>query len=186
MRASFLVACGLALGLAACSKPSAGGAEGSPSAAPSASVAAASPSAAPSAAGSTASPVGVARTFSGPYKSTAGTMATEPPFAKRSWTGNEPATAGLGDGKVTLSIDPDGRVSGTLDGALGAGILEGRAAGASVSATLRRKDPSDRGFSGTLSGTVSGEQLTGGLTVSSGQGGLVRTATFSLGPASAP
>jgi hypothetical protein len=79
-------------------------------------------------------------------------------------------------------VDASGRVTGALDGALGAAVLEGTLAGDKVTAAIRRKDPTDRGFAGTLTGTLAPDHATGTMALASAEGGVVRTGTFTLTP----
>jgi hypothetical protein len=93
------------------------------------------------------------------------------------------STAGLGEGTLTLSVDAGGRVSGAIDGPLGPATIDGLAADRALTATIARKDPSDRGFTGTLSGTIEDAKATGTMNVTLGEASVVRTVTFSLSPA---
>jgi hypothetical protein len=43
-----------------------------------------------------------------------------------------------------------------------------------------REDPNDRGFAGTLLGTMSGGRADGTMNVSLGEASAIRTATFAL------
>jgi hypothetical protein len=52
-----------------------------------------------------------------------------------------------------------------------------------VTATVARKNPEDRGFAGTLFGSMEGERLAGTLSVSTGEASSIRTADFALAPA---
>ena len=66
----------------------------------------------------------------------------------------------LGDGDVTLAFDGTGRVSGaTTGGPLGASVIDGMTDGKSVRATIRRKDPTDGGLTGTLTATLRRDTL---------------------------
>ncbi len=167
----FVLACGKSSGPDA----PAGSGAASASAAPSSSSAAIA-SAAPSAAASTAT--ATARAMKGTYKTTTGTLAVTPQWSKTKY-GLPESSAGVGDGTLTLQIDAQGRVTGTLDGVVGAAVLEGTLAGPQLTAAVRRKDPTDRGFAGTLVGTIAGDKATGTLSLASAEGGLVRTGTFS-------
>ncbi len=162
------------LALAACSKP-----EPSSGAAPNASTA---PSALTSVIDA-APPVAKATTWTGEYKSTAGTLyvPTEKEWSNTKWRGDE-SPDGLGEGTVTLSIDPkSGTVTGTIDGPVGPAVLYGSSADGKVTATLARKDVVDNGFTGTLLGTITGDKLDGTAHVSSWDAHTIRAITFSLG-----
>jgi hypothetical protein len=96
------------------------------------------------------------------------------------WRGDD-AGAGLGEGTLELEIDSaSGTVVGTTSGAVGDTRVTGTIVGKEIMATLRRKDPSDRGFTGTLLATRSGEAVTGTMRLSPGDAHVIREATFSL------
>jgi hypothetical protein len=83
----------------------------------------------------------------------------------------------LGDGDMTIVIDPSGRVSGgTEAGPLGASVLDGTSEGGKVTATLRRKDPTDEGLTGTLVATISGDALAGTMNLAESNAAVVRVA----------
>lgn len=150
----------------------------SPSAsAPASSAPVASASAAASGSASTVA----SRSLRGTYKTAPGSLAVTPDWTKTRFAGHE-STAGLGEGAMTVQVDGSGRVTGTLDGALGAAVLEGTVAGDQMTAAIRRKDPSDRGFAGTLIGTLAADKATGTMSLASAEGGVVRTGTFTLSP----
>jgi hypothetical protein len=115
----------------------------------------------------------------GTYKSEPGTLYI-PPELKVSWKPSE-TSAGIGEGTISLSVDHgSGRVRGDLDGPLGPAALTGLAAEGKVTATIVRKDPKDRGFAGTMIGTLGTERGEGTLNVSLPEGGAIRSATFVL------
>jgi hypothetical protein len=173
---AILAVAALALG-SACGKGSAGDAP-LPSAAPSAPAASAPPSA------SAAAPAPSAPTvWKGAYKSVAGEMTLPKGVA---WKVAE-STAGLGEGTLALTVDPaTGRVTGTLDGALGPATVDGFVADGKLTATIARRDPSDQGFTGTLSATAAPSGMHGSMNLSLAEVSAVRTATFDLAPASEP
>jgi len=195
MRASAIVAC-IALAASACGKPSSEGGPGG-----GASVSAAGSSAGGAGTGSSASPAapppsaasagsaatgggapGASRAWRGSYKSVAATMTVVDRYKKAHWSDTQ-STAGVGEGTMTVAVDGGtGRVTGTLDGPLGPATLDGALVDGTLSATVGRKDPTDRGFRGTLVATVTGDRLDGTMSLSPGQAGVVRSATFSLTP----
>jgi|SRR5579859_7770466 len=202
MRASALLAC-VILAVAACGKPSSEGASGGGSTAGASSSA---PGAASGAAGSprgssgaaAAAPggaagasggapaqggaAGVSRAWRGAYKSAAATLTLADKYKKTKWTDPQ-STAGIGEGTMAVAIDgATGRVTGSLEGPLGPATLDGALVDGTLSATVGRKDPTDRGFRGTLVATVTGDHLDGTMSLAPGQAGVVRTATFSLAP----
>jgi hypothetical protein len=88
---------------------------------------------------------------------------------------------GVGDGTLELTVNPTThRVLGTLDGPLGPATIDGFASGHALTATLARKDPADRGFAGTLVGTVDDDAVTGIVHAALAEANAIRTATFSL------
>jgi hypothetical protein len=185
------VACLLALGalatVCACSKPgneSAGAASSASSSAASPSVAQVAASIAASSAPSSA-PVRAARTWKGAYKSTAATLSVPAALSKEHWSDTQ-STAGLGDGTLVVKVDGNGHVTGEVQGVLGPADLEGLSTDGKLSASIRRKDPTDRGFTGTLVATVTGDHGDGTMSVSLGQASALRVATFSLAPEAAP
>jgi hypothetical protein len=116
----------------------------------------------------------------GTYKSAVATMSVVPAWKKITWSDTK-TTAGVGDGTIRLEVDATtGRVRGDLDGPLGPASIEGVATNGALSASVRRKDPSDRGFTGTLVGSIANGRLEGTMTLSPGQASVLRTATFAL------
>jgi hypothetical protein len=173
----------LGLGAAACGKsqPEASGTASSVVAAPSAPAsAAATPGAGPSAPAAAAA-AGAAQAWKGTYKSAAATLTVPPAWKKIPWS-DAKSTAGVGDGAMTLALDPGGRATGSIDGPLGPATIDGASVGGKLSATVRRKDPGDHGFTGTLVGDVAADRVEGTMSVSLGQASALRTATFTLAP----
>jgi hypothetical protein len=116
----------------------------------------------------------------GTYKSVAGGVTIPESLKAGTWTNADASTA-LGEGTLALAVDPvTKRVSGTLDGPLGPASVSGLFADGRVTATVRRSDPADQGFAGTLEATPSGDSLSGTMNGALGQATAVRTATFSL------
>jgi hypothetical protein len=142
---------------------------------------AAPPASAASATAATSSSAKPAATaWTGTYKSVAGTLTVPPALKNVHWAGQETA-AGIGDGAISFTIDPGtGRVDGSLDGPLGPAVVAGYASGATVTANIARKEPTDQGFIGTLVGTIAGDHLEGTASLSLTTAGAVRTATFTL------
>ncbi|HEY3816706.1 MAG TPA: hypothetical protein VGL81_06025 [Polyangiaceae bacterium] len=172
----------LLLALAACNTPSGSGATPAPSA--SVTVAASASASAPSASATATSP-GKTQSWRGSYKSAASPIAAAPNGKKAHWTDTQP-TAGIGDGALTLAVDgATGHVLGTVDGPLGPGTLDGVVTDGKLAGTVRRKDPNDQGFTGTVLGSVANGHLEGTMSGSLGLAGALRTATFTLTPSSA-
>ncbi len=184
MRVHVLVVC-VAASVAACGKSQESGASVGSAGAASVTASAATPTASSSATTTAPAPAasGAAALWRGTYKSAAATMTVAPAWKKGHWSG--PASnAGLGEGTVAIDVDPTThRVTGTLDGPLGPATIDGVADEGKLTASIARKDPSDRGFTGTLVATVTADHVEGTMNVAPGQAGELRTATFTLSPA---
>jgi hypothetical protein len=168
-------ACVAILLASACAKGSAG--EGPPSAASAPAAESAIPSAKPSPAVA-AAPTGLAA-WKGAYKSVPGTIVL-PKDVK--WKMPDTA-AGVGEGTIALTVDrATGRVRGKVDGVLGPAAIDGVAADGKIAATVSRDDPTDHGFTGTLSGDVGDAGTQGTMNVALADVSAVRNATFELAP----
>ncbi len=179
---SILLTFAVAAGVSACDNsqttgPSPSGPVPSPPVTSARSSVAASASAAPTSAAAAAS-------WTGSYKSEAGTLYVPTDVANGKdwkdvkWRGDLSNT-GLGDGPMTLAIDPSGRVSGTLAGPLGPALVNGQLAGDKLTASITRQTPSDGGFVGTLVGAIADGKLTGTMKLSQREASVIRSATFS-------
>ena len=89
------------------------------------------------------------QTWKGSYKSAAATPPCLPEFSKTHWSDTQ-STAGIGDGTLTITVDGS---SSRVTGEIWTGRWDPRPSRASratesFTATVRRKDPTDRGFSG--------------------------------------
>ncbi|HEY5240114.1 MAG TPA: hypothetical protein VIJ22_01555 [Polyangiaceae bacterium] len=167
----------LPLAVIACDHSSSSGAQTSATA----SVAATTSSVAASASAATKTP-DATRAWRGTYKSVASTLAAPPDGKKTHWSDTQ-TTAGIGDGALALTVDgATGHVSGTVDGPLGPAMMDGVVTDGKLAATLRRKDPTDQGFTGTILGSIAGDHLEGTMNVSIGLANALRTATFTLTP----
>jgi hypothetical protein len=177
-KTAYLVLATLLLG---CTKatPDATGNAASASAAPSSS----SPAIASAAASSSAAPaLAFPRSWKGTYKTAAATLAVPSAWSKTHWSSSD-ATEGVGEGTMTLVIDAaTRRISGSVDGAMGAALLDGQLGDGRLSAAIVRKDPTDKGLVGTLQATIAADKVTGTMSLSTGNGGTVRTGTFTLEP----
>jgi hypothetical protein len=87
----------------------------------------------------------------------------------------------VGDGTLSLTAQPDGRVTGESSGPpLGDALFAGELAdGGALSATVRRKDPADQGLTGTLTGKVSGDTLEGEMKLAESNAAVVREGKLS-------
>jgi hypothetical protein len=176
--------------LAACDRPSGGSPApvasalvASSSGAPSAVALVASSSAAPSRGSAPPTPT---QSWHGAYKSAASALTVPPDWKKVHWSDTQ-STAGIGDGTMALTVDgASGHVSGLVDGPLGPATLDGVATDGNLVATLRRKDPSDQGFAGTLLGAITADHVEGTMNVSLGLATALRTATFRLSAGANP
>jgi hypothetical protein len=120
--------------------------------------------------------------WSGNYKSERGTIYVPDggEWSGTKWRGDD-SKDGLGEGKLVLTIDPTtGRVEGTLDGPLGPAIVYGQVTGERVAATVARKDIADRGFTGTLQGSLAAGAIEGTLKMSLADAHVIREAHFQL------
>jgi hypothetical protein len=122
---------------------------------------------------------GTAKAFSGKYTVAAGKMYVPD---QKDWSSvkfKNDETKMLGDGEITLSVDPSGRVSGgTEAGPLGASVIDGTSDGTTLNATVRRKDPSDEGLTGTLMAKIAGDAIQGTMNLAEANAAVVRTATL--------
>lgn len=166
------------LPLWACGKPQSTSApaelaEASPGAALSASASAAvKPAQAPTA-------PSVPSSWRGTYVSSAGSLYI-PEELKVHWKA-EDTSSGLGEGPLSLTVDPvRGVVEGTLGGPLGPARVNGYVADGGLSASVVRSDPGDHGYTGVLLGNVTGDRIAGTFNVSPATGGAVRAGTFTM------
>jgi hypothetical protein len=86
----------------------------------------------------------------------------------------------LGEGSLTMNVDPSGRVSGTSDGPpLGAAVIDGLVEDGKLTANVRRKDPSDNGLTGTIFGTITGDKLEATMKLAEANAAVVREGKLS-------
>jgi hypothetical protein len=96
----------------------------------------------------------------------------------------EDAGVALGEGKIVLTVDPHGGVTGTLEGPLGPSTLSGVADDGGVTFHVTPDDPkADLALSGTGTGAVSASEIKGTMQVSSWHANILREAAFSAKPA---
>lgn len=172
-RAAKLVACAAIVALGACDKDG-GKSSGTQ---PSASVSAVtSASAAPVDSGPS-----VAK-WSGSYTAAPGSffVPDAPEFKGVKFRG-EDAGDGLGEGNLSFEVDPITNViTGEVHGALGDLVLAGALQNDVYTFTVRPKDPSAMGFTGTGRATPKGTEVAGSMRVSKATANVIREATFSL------
>ena len=159
--------------VSACAKGSAG--EGPPTSATQTAPASATTAATSPPAAAPTGPTG----WKGGYKSVPGTIVL-PKDVK--WKVPETA-AGVGEGTIALTVDgATRRVQGKVDGVLGPATIDGLASDGKITATVSREDPTDHGFTGTLSGDMGDAATRGTMNVALADVSAVRNATFELSP----
>ncbi len=163
--------------ITACSK---GPSDVSPTPAAEAHPDSASPSPVPVSAKDAAPAAASSAEWHGSYDSVPGTLYIAPQLKGVKWVVPD-TDAGLGTGAIVLTVDHGtGRIRGTVEGPLGPALIDGYADGPSLSATVVRKDPTDRGFTGTLEAKQDDTGVSGTLHVALAEVSAVRTATFHL------
>ncbi len=176
MKRSAVIVAALVLVLAACSKdkPAEGDAG---SAAPGGS---ASASAHPAAAASgSAAPAATSASYEGTYTATPGTyhLPTDDKEYKGVKQAKEDGTKLVGDGTFTLTVAGDGQVDGTIDsGPASPAVITGEVVDGTLNGTIRRKDASDEGLTGTISGKVSAGAIEGTMKLADANAGILREA----------
>lgn len=117
----------------------------------------------------------------GTYDAQPGTL-TVPDGAE--WKGvkfrGDDAGEALGRGTLKITIDPDGQARGEGDGPFGAFLVAGTLSDDVLAFSVRRKDPSDMGLTGTGRGSIANAKLEGTIHASKATGNVIREATFSL------
>lgn len=166
----------VALLVAGCSKASESTAE-KPAPSASTTMAVASASASSSAAAAKAAPAPT--TYAGTYTVTPAKLYIPD---SSGWNGvkqakDDPAK-NVGEGALSLSIDPSGKVTGAIDsGPASPAIIDGQLVGEEIRGVVRRKTPSDDGLTGTIVASPGGE---GTMSLADGNVTLVREAKLSL------
>jgi hypothetical protein len=136
--------------------------------------------------GAASGPPAASSEWHGSYESVPGTLYIAPQLKGVKWVVPE-TNAGLGAGTITLEVDRGtGRIRGAVDGPLGPATVDGYADGPTLSATVARKDPTDRGFTGTLAARQDDAGVSGTLNVALAEVSAVRTAAFHLTPQAVP
>jgi hypothetical protein len=144
------------------------------------STAAASASTAPAKTPAPATDAGRAAHWTGTYRAEPGPLFVPegPEWAGVRFRGEDAGT-GLGEGTVSLTINPEGEVEGAVDGPLGPLRAHGWLTAGKLGASL---DPADAGsaFSGTAAAQEEGGKIVGAMHVSSPLGNVIRAAPFTL------
>jgi hypothetical protein len=118
----------------------------------------------------------------GTYKSGPGTLYIPSEWKNVRWSGSE-GPSGTGEGAISLRVDGAGRVLGAVEGPLGPAVVDGVLLDGKLTASIARTNPSDRGFAGTLVGTIDHDHGSGTMNLSSAEASSIRLATFNLVPA---
>jgi hypothetical protein len=91
------------------------------------------------------------------------------------------ASVALGDGPLSFTIDPKTHeVHGTASGPIGDVTLSGAVTSDELTFTVFRKDPTDRGLTGTGVAKVTETGVTGSMHLSRGDAHVIREAKFTL------
>ncbi|HLK38637.1 MAG TPA: hypothetical protein VKU41_17865 [Polyangiaceae bacterium] len=119
----------------------------------------------------------------GKYASTAATLYIPSDWKGVHWKVDDDG-AGVGQGDLDFVVDSGGRLHGTLSGPLGPATLDGLVTDRRLTATLSPSDR-ERGYAGTLQGSMADSTGEGTISASPGLAGAVRLAKFSLNAAGA-
>lgn len=158
-------------------------------AAPSASTSTKAPLASSASTDSGASTATTATTATGKASSYAGTYSVSPakiyiPSAKDYASvkqAKDDPTKHVGDGSLTLMVDANGHVTGTIDsGPASPALVDGSLVESEIRGTVRRKEPNDHGLTGTLVGKISGESVEGTLSLAEANASIVREGKLAL------
>lgn len=142
--------------------------------------ASASASAAPSgSAASSATPAGAAAAYEGKYTAAPSTYYI--PTESKDWTGVKQAkddgTKMVGDGTLALTVDGTGRVSGTIDsGPASPAVIAGMVVDGALNGTVRPKEGTEDGLTGTLVAKVSGDSIEGTMKLANANASVLREA----------
>jgi hypothetical protein len=121
-------------------------------------------------------------TWTGAYVSEAGSIYVVDggEWAGVKWRGDD-ASVGLGNGTVSLSLNRStGEVRGTGEGPIGDVVFSGAIVSDAIRLTVSRKDPLDRGFTGTAVATMSGDRIAGTMRLAVADARVIRQATLML------
>jgi hypothetical protein len=183
----------LSLLLAGCPKsedtnkaaPAASGAAATSGAHPAASTSAAAPAvpgASASAAGAGAKPTAQAAAYAGTYSLTPGAMYIPgtKDYASVKQAKDDPSKL-VGEGNVSLAVDGEGKVTGTVDsGPAAPALVDGSVIDGEIRGVVRRKDPKDDGLTGTFLAKVAGDSVEGHLSLAEANAAIVREGKLSL------
>jgi hypothetical protein len=133
---------------------------------------------APAAAGKASS----TETWTGAYVSEAGSIYVVDggEWAGVKWRGDD-AGVGLGNGTMSLSLNRStGEVRGTGEGPIGDVVFAGAIVSDAILLTVSRKDPLDRGLTGTAVATLSVDRIAGKMRLAVADARVIRQATLTL------
>jgi hypothetical protein len=90
-------------------------------------------------------------------------------------------TKHVGEGALTLQVDAEGHVTGTIDsGPASPALIDGSLVEEEIRGTIRRKSPSDEGLTGTFTGKISADSVEGKLALAEANAAVVRDGKLSL------
>jgi hypothetical protein len=139
-----------------------------------------------SSASAASSAAGVAATYTGAFKTKVAQVVTPKDAHIKVW-GDDPGTAMLGDGTITLRVTGSGdrkSVAGEAKGVLGDQTIAGELEGKTLQARVNPKDPNAAdAMTGVLQGTLEGTAITATLRVANRSANVVREADVKLAPA---
>ena len=143
--------------------------------------ASASASAAPQASASAAPAAAAPASYAGTYSAAPGTLSlpTDDKEYKGVKQAKEDGTKYVGDGAFSLTVDPAGRVTGTIDsGPAAPALIAGEVVDGALNGTIRRKDVGDEGLTGTILGKVAGGSVEGTMKLADANALVLREAKF--------
>ena len=118
-------------------------------------------------------------TFKGKYSAKKTTPSLAPDVVVKSWKSDD-GKRGAGEGRITLTIESNGRATGIVEGPLGPATLEGSVEGKRVRAELVPDRDDADAFSGLFDGTLEGSGIVGTLRAADGSASVVREAQAKL------
>ncbi len=127
-------------------------------------------------------PAGEAATYTGTYSVSPASyyIPSSKDYGSVKQAKDDPAKH-VGEGTLTLNVDGDGKVTGTVDsGPAGPGVIEGSLIDGELRGFIRRKDPADQGLTGTFTAKTSGDAAEGLLSLAEANAAIVREGKFSL------
>lgn len=143
-------------------------------------VEAAGSSASASASSAPSAPNAMAGAWAGDFDAQKGNIELDPKIADEAWKKDDGKKA-AGKGSLSLTITPEGEISGKSQGALGNLTLTGQVDGDMVRATILPDEPTHPlAMTGVLVGKLEGDLLKGRIRVAGPDATLVREAPIEL------